>query len=131
VTSDDACVSCHAVVNPGGFLYEHYGPIGERREVDDQGNPLDTSAELLVGDVAGEFASIDALIPLLPQSDGVRACVAEHWFRFGFGAVVESDADECSHAQMVAALDASDGNIRQMLLALVTSDGFRLRAVED
>jgi len=54
----------------------------------------------------------------------VRKCIARQWFRYGLGRV-ETDADACSLAGIDDAFAASGYNLRELVLALVTSDAFR------
>ena len=42
--SDPSCASCHAKFDALGLVFEGYGPIGERRDKDLAGRPVDVSA---------------------------------------------------------------------------------------
>ena len=39
------CAECHARFDSFGLVFESYGPVGERRELDLAGHPVDTRAE--------------------------------------------------------------------------------------
>lgn len=43
--SDPSCAACHARFDSFGLVFEGYGPVGERRDVDLGGRPVDASAE--------------------------------------------------------------------------------------
>ena len=55
---DKACASCHARFDSFGLVFEGYGPVGERREKDFGGRPVETRAEF---PGRGEGAGVDAL----------------------------------------------------------------------
>src|SRR5688500_7729482 len=56
---DPNCSSCHDRIDSFGLVFEGFGPIGERREKDLAGRPLDTSAVFPGG---GEGAGVPALL---------------------------------------------------------------------
>jgi hypothetical protein len=123
-TSNPACAGCHSLIDPIGFGFEHYDAIGRYRS-SENGMPIDSSGVLTLAD--GSTVPFDdgiALSKALAASSDVRQCVARQWFRYALGRL-ETDADACSLAQIDAAFAASGYNLRELLLALVTSDSFR------
>ncbi|HSU41396.1 MAG TPA: DUF1592 domain-containing protein [Polyangiaceae bacterium] len=123
-TASPQCAGCHTLIDPIGFGFEHYDAIGQYR-TSENGMPIDSSGELTLAD--GSTAGFDDAIGLskaLAASPDVRKCVARQWFRYGLGRV-ETDADACSLAQIDDAFAASGYKLRELLLALVTSDAFR------
>lgn len=42
---NEACAGCHARFDSFGLVFENYGPVGERREADFGGRPVDVRAE--------------------------------------------------------------------------------------
>jgi hypothetical protein len=67
---------------------------------------------------------------VLASSEQVRACVAEQWFGFAFGRTPAED-DTCSFDAMALAFAESDQNIAELLVALITTDAFRYRRIEE
>jgi hypothetical protein len=66
----------------------------------------------------------------LAASEQVRDCVATQWFRFGFGRF-EAPADACSIAEAQEIFAASDGDLRELLVALTQTESFlHRRAIE-
>jgi hypothetical protein len=61
----------------------------------------------------------------LAASDQVRTCVAEKWFEFALGRASGS-SDACSVEAAKQAMSKSGGDLRELVLALVTSDSFVL-----
>ncbi len=119
---DPTCAGCHSLIDPLGFGFENYDGIGTFRTME-AGKPIDASGEITATDVDGSFVGAAELSQKLATSPTVRACLAQHWFNYAFGRT-KSDADACSMNAMTQAFDASN-NIRDLLLALVTTDAFR------
>ena len=128
--SDPACAGCHNLIDPLGFGFEHYDGIGAWRATD-ANKPVDASGEVLgTEDIDGTFDGAPELAQLLASSEQVRTCVAEQWFGFAFGRPPAED-DGCSFDTMATAFAESDHDIRELLLAIVTTDSFRHRRLEE
>ena len=56
--SNAVCASCHRTIDPVGFALENFNAVGQWREADADGQPVDPSAAL---PGAGEFRGIDGL----------------------------------------------------------------------
>jgi hypothetical protein len=61
---NEACAGCHARFDSFGLVFESYGPIGERREVDLAGHPVDTRAEFPGG---SEGAGLEGLVEYIRE----------------------------------------------------------------
>jgi len=120
--SEPSCAGCHSLIDPVGFGFENYDGIGTYRAME-AGKMIDASGELTATDVDGTFVGAAELSKKLAGSPTVRACLAQHWFNYAFGRT-KSDLDACSIDAMTQAFAASN-NIRDLLLALVTTDAFR------
>ncbi|WP_437678359.1 DUF1592 domain-containing protein [Sorangium sp. So ce131] len=123
--SDPGCKSCHTLLDPVGFGFEHYDALGRWRDKEN-GIPVDASGELTQTDVDGPFDGAVELAHRLGDSEQVRACVVKQWFRFGHGRAEQSE-DSCSLAQATEAFEASHYNIKALLVALTQTDAFRYR----
>lgn len=123
--ADAGCRSCHKLLDPIGFGFEHYDALGRWRDTEN-GIPVDASGELTQTDVDGPFDGAVELAHRLAASEQVRACVVKQWFRFGHGRA-EQSADRCSLAQATEAFEASNYNIKALLVALTQTDAFRYR----
>ena len=124
--SDPSCAACHNLIDPIGFGFEHYDGIGAWRAMEGD-KAVDASGELIgTEDIDGEFDGAPELARRLAESEQVRACVAEQWFGFAFGRS-PADDDECSFDTMALAFAESDHDIRELLVAIVTTDAFRYR----
>ncbi|WP_437591233.1 DUF1592 domain-containing protein [Sorangium sp. So ce1000] len=123
--SDPGCRSCHTLLDPIGFGFEHYDALGRWRDAEN-GIPVDASGELTQTDTDGPFDGAVELAHRLAESEQVRACVVKQWFRFGYGRA-EQREDACSLSQATQAFEASRYNIRALLVALTQTDAFRYR----
>jgi mono/diheme cytochrome c family protein len=66
--SNPACAGCHARFDSYGLVFEGYGPIGEARDKDLGGKPVDASAPFPGGERTG-VAGLQAFIRQQRQSD--------------------------------------------------------------
>lgn len=64
-----ACASCHARFDSFGLVFENYGPIGEKRDKDLAGRPVDTQAQFPGGGEGNGFAGVEAYIREHRQKD--------------------------------------------------------------
>jgi hypothetical protein len=131
--SDPYCASCHQYTDPFGLAFEHYDGLGGWLETRN-GEAVDASGSIVVpgasGPVAeGDFDDAIDLARMLAEREDVRDCFARHWFRFAHRRR-DQDADRCSVDRITDALERSDGDFREMLVAVALTDAFRLRAPE-
>ncbi len=124
-TGGSPCNTCHTLLNPPGFAFEHFDELGRFR-ANDHGLALDASGDLTGTDADGPFADHLDLLKLLTQSEQVRACVVVNWFRYAYGRD-QAEADACSTQQLSRAFESSGGNVKQLLLALTQTPAFMYR----
>jgi hypothetical protein len=60
----------------------------------------------------------------------VQQCAATQWFRYAMGRT-ETPLDTCTMDNVFKRFKGSDFRIPELLLALVESDGFRIRRAEE
>ena len=124
------CAGCHNLMDPLGFPLENFDAIGAWR-LQENGVDIDPAGEMIgTRDIDGTFAGPVAMAQRLAGSEQVRDCVATQWFRFGLGRD-RTTADMCSVREATELLEAADGDIKALLVALVTSDSFRYRTAEE
>ncbi|MEM9453176.1 MAG: DUF1592 domain-containing protein [Myxococcota bacterium] len=123
-TGDGQCFSCHGLINPVGYAFEHYDAIGRWQDQEVQsGLPVDSSGQLQGTDVDGPVADALELSQRLAGSDQVRRCFATRWFEEALGGAV-GELDGCAHDRIVEAFTAG-GDLRELVSAIVLSDSFR------
>jgi hypothetical protein len=118
-----SCSACHGLMDPYGLTFEHYDGIGRYRAKDGV-QAVDSTGTL--PDIGFVKDAVE-LIGRLYQSEQVRRCMVQNWFRYGLGRL-ETEQDAATLASALAAFARSDYRIPELMLAMVSSDGFRYRA---
>lgn len=119
---DPACVSCHEKMDPIGFAFENYDALGAWR-TEDNGLPVDATTEIDGEELEGGVA-LGKLVAELPQ---VGACVAQRFYQHAT-AHLDKKAEKPAVEKLVADFVAGDYDFQQLVVALVTNDGFRYAA---
>ena len=116
--TDPACASCHDLVDPLGFTFEHYDGIGQYRD-DDNGNPIDATGEL-----AGvTFDGVDDLIDYIVSDPRMTECIAERLFTFA--AAHEPTGNEQDAVEAIDESLRGHHRFNALVLDIVTSEAFR------
>ncbi|WP_437966533.1 DUF1592 domain-containing protein [Sorangium sp. So ce260] len=128
-TSPESCNFCHSKINPPGFAFEHFDAVGRYRE-DEDGEPIDATGTMKVGDAEVRFDGAVELATQLAESPVAERCYLTSWYRYG-NARQLSREDACAIEDLDAKLSASGYNIKELLVALTQTRTFRYRAVEE
>ncbi|MEP7049607.1 MAG: DUF1592 domain-containing protein [Pseudomonadota bacterium] len=123
----EPCKSCHTLMDPIGFGFEHYDGVGLWRD-QDNALPIDDSGEIKGTDAAGTFHGPTELGQKLAKSQAVRSCFVGDWLTFAYGRA-ETPADSCSRNKLEQAFSASGGNIKALLISLTQTDAFLYRPI--
>jgi hypothetical protein len=116
-------------MDPIGFGFEHFDPVGRWRDVDGK-TPVDASGQILDSyDVNGKFDGALELEERLRRSGQVRDCVVTQWFRYGYGRS-ETTLDQCTLAALEGAFAKARYDLRELLVALTQTPAFRFRRVD-
>ena len=121
-TAPAQCQGCHVQINGLGFGFEHYDATGRFRAKDDT-LPVDATGTITGTDVDGAYDGAIELSERLARSRTVSDCAATHWIRYTTGRRVEA-ADACLVERARSSLAASGGDLRELLIAIVTSPEF-------
>jgi len=124
-TSNSTCMQCHQLMNPVGFLFEGFDVTGRHRDVvDDLSSgltfPVDATGEVRASDLTGPLDGALALGEALAKSETVDRCVTRQWLRYAL-ARHEGPADELSFDAAYAAYRDSGKDLRELLVAIVTT----------
>lgn len=120
------CVACHALINPTGYLFEHYDALGRWRATEvHSGLQVDAEGELTLGDVSGPMADAVKLSESLVDSGDARACFAKRWAQTALDA---ETFDSCTEEEVVTAF-VETGDVRALLAGIVRSPAFRYARV--
>ena len=116
--SDAKCAGCHALMDPLGLPLESFDAIGAYRTTDN-GLPVDP-----VSDFDGKaVADSRALGMAASQSVNVAQCLVRKYYAYAVGHP-ERDEDGSVLNALAAAFNASGFKMRDLMLAVVTSDAF-------
>lgn len=118
--SDPSCNGCHQFMDPLGVSLENFDAIGAFRTTE-AGLAIDARA-VFEGQT---FEGPRQLGELLREREEIGACFARRFFRHGMGHL-ESEAEERAVRDLIDAFRASDHRFQALVVALVTSDAFRL-----
>ena len=121
-TSNAACASCHALMDPIGFAYEGFDSIGRVR-LTDSGLPIDSSGELVFYDEHASWSNAIDLAQFLATSADAHACIAQQLLRYALRRDL-TDADQASAAGIGALFTASGLDLRTLIAAAVSSASF-------
>ncbi len=73
-TKNAACASCHSRIDPFGFAFEGFDPLGQRRSIDN-GVAVDTKASVKLGlSFDRDYAGSKELITSMAESAELAAC---------------------------------------------------------
>jgi hypothetical protein len=125
LTSPPACAGCHAVLNPLGFAFEGFDAVGRHRTTE-AGRPVDTTGSIVLDGNRVAFGGALDLLAAIGTSVEARSCLVDQWMMFALGRPLEP-GDEPSRAAVRAAFERRGHELHELVVALVTSDSFRLR----
>jgi len=117
--TEPACKGCHVLLDPPGFAFEHYGPMGALRD-DDNGLPIDASGEL----DGQTFADATELVASLKAHPDAARCVVTQTYRSVLG-TVEADEESPYIDALTESFVEMNYDQRLMIADMVASEAFR------
>jgi hypothetical protein len=136
------CSSCHRLMDPIGFGFEHFDAIGRYRDQElvplpgrrgggggfgrggPQGTPVEIDAQ---GEIAGipnsSFSGARQVGTILAESPVCQKCIVRQIFRYSYGRL-ETNADEKTIDQLYEQFKGSGFKFKNLLVALVQSPEF-------
>ena len=136
------CASCHRLMDPIGFGFEHFDAIGQYRQQEmipvpgrrggggggGRGGPPPIPLEIdAQGEIAGipnsNFSGAKQLGTILANSPVCQECVVRQMFRYSYGRL-ETASDENTIHQLYDQFKASGFKFKSLLVALVQSPEF-------
>jgi hypothetical protein len=117
-----SCAGCHAFLDPVGFAFEHFDPVGRYRS-EDNGKPIDASGQLVRGQ---QFQNLGDLRDILARDMAAPFTrnLAENLLIYALGRGT-TYADRPALEQVVARTQEAGWKTRAMILALVESVPFQ------
>ena len=122
--TDPVCASCHTLIDPLGFAFEHYDQFGRWRDIE-SGQPVDASGEVTgVGEGAIAVDGVQELAEVVSTLPQYTACFTEMIAYYSYG------VEACDGESLLEdAMDADVGTM-DVLEAIVLSPHFRERVLE-
>jgi hypothetical protein len=117
---------CHAtIINPAGFAFEHYDPLGRYRTTD-SGLEVDASDVFQLDGEEVEFSDALEFVELLANSQAAHHCYTRHLLSYLNGHLADSsDADTL--AALAARSKGEDLSTKDLIRGLVQSESFLTR----
>jgi hypothetical protein len=121
------CAGCHKIMDPVGFAMENFDAIGRWR-TEEHGVPIDASARLVDGtEIDG---MVDLRNALLKYSDRFVQTATEKLMTYALGRGVEY-YDMPTVRAIARGAAKNDYRFSSIILGIVESDAFQMRAAED
>lgn len=115
---NEGCSGCHKLMDPIGFGFENFDPIGRYR-TKDNGQPVDATGEL----DGRPFEDAADLAVLVGEHPDAVTCLVRKVYRHALGHV-EGEHEEILVRELSDAWAEDGYRFRELLLDLVSSDGF-------
>jgi hypothetical protein len=127
VVLNPACADCHADSARLGFTLQSFDAVGKYRTTEND-LAIDTQVELPELGVVENSVDLVEKLATLPET---QACFVQRWLEFASGRTLEAKGDDqCLQDHLTQAFEASDFNVRQLLLELTQTGAFLFLAKE-
>jgi hypothetical protein len=113
-------------MNPIGYALEHFDGAGRWRD-DDNGRPIDTSAEVDDGGLGSEIEGALDLSRKLAKSRVAQDCFVTRLYEYALRRE-SADGDACVLSELQDGFHASGGKLEDALLAIASSPAMFGRA---
>ena len=122
--ADPKCAGCHAKMDTFGFALENFDGIGQWRDRDETGGPVDASGKLGAGRKLNGVAGLRAM--LRDRKDAFTRCLSEKLLIYALGRGLDY-YDEPTLDRIESALARDGYKFSTLLTEIVKSAPFRLR----
>ena len=135
VTKSDArlstqpCLACHQQMDVYSRVMQHFGPIGNYRELDEAGRAIDTSVTFTAGTPVGAqtIAGPKELAQSLVASGHISGCAVQKMTSYLIGTMIQK-YDTCEVDIIRSAFAKTDGTLASLFRTVVVADFVRARA---
>ena len=119
------CASCHRIIDPPGFALENFNSVGQWRDADVDGKPIDTAGVLADGTkVDGPAALRDAI---LSRPDAFVTTLTDRMLTYALGRGLEP-SDMPVVRRIVKKAAQTDYRFASIIIGIVESAPFQMRA---
>jgi hypothetical protein len=118
---------CHnQQINPLGFAFEHFDGMGRYRDTENGNLPIDSHGSFTFSEGTQMFANAAELMRSMAAGKQAHMCYAKKLASFGLQRdIVDKDLPLLDALTEVS---RANGSIKNIIVALVRNDAFRLRA---
>ena len=128
-SENPTCAGCHQLMDPIGLAFEAFDALGQHRTTE-AGRPIDTTGRIVGTDVEGDIDGLRDLSERIYESREARECLVRNWYRFALGRL-ETGQDLCSLGAAYESFEGAGRNVRELMIAIVKSDAFRLYRIPE
>jgi hypothetical protein len=120
--------SCHNdMINPLGFAFEHFDGMGQWRDNENGGLPIDSTGRYtFVDGTTRTWTGADDLMQTLADTSQAHTCYAKKLASFGLQRDIVA-ADMPMLTTLTSVSMAPTGSVKQMIVDLVRNNAFRTR----
>ena len=116
---------CHnQMINPLGFSFEHFDGMGQYRDTENGGLPIDSSGSYAFMSGAKTFSNAAELMRTLADDPQVHLCYAKKLASHALQRDIVA-LDQPLLQTLATASMTTNGSVKQVILQLVRSDAFR------
>jgi len=135
VTKSDArlatqpCQACHQQMDPYSRVMQHFGPIGNYRDMDEAGRAIDTSVTFAAGTplASQQIAGPKELAQSLIASGHISGCAVQKMTSYLIGTMIQK-YDTCEVDTIRSAFEKTDGTLASLFRTVIVADFVRARA---
>ena len=137
VTTGGACAGCHSAINPVGFSFENFDPVGRIRSLEAifttnnssgtfvQNLPIDSSSDLTIGGTDFKLADALDLVTDSASSQTGIACFSLQAYRF-LAQRSETTNDNCTLNGVFSQLTKSSASILDAMVSAIANSAATL-----
>ncbi|MBM3770459.1 MAG: DUF1592 domain-containing protein [Acidimicrobiia bacterium] len=118
------CAACHNMIDPAGYVLEHFDAIGRFRTVDESFNPIDASGQLPDGSKFNGVAELRTVLASRPER--FATTIAEKMLTYALGRGLES-YDMTAVRRIVADAGKDRYTFQSLIVGIVKSYPFTMR----
>jgi hypothetical protein len=116
---------CHnQMINPLGFSFEHFDGMGQYRDTENGGLPIDSSGSYRFMSGTKTFANAAELMRTMADDPQVHLCYAKKLASHALQRDIVA-SDQPLLQRLATASMSTSGSVKQVILQLVRSDAFR------
>jgi hypothetical protein len=128
-TNNQACQTCHQLINPLGFTLEHYDAVGRYRERENA-KPIDATGSYLTQDgKLRKFGGVRDLATFLAQNPETHAAVTEQLFQYLVKQPIQAFGRE-ELPRLRESFVRNDFNLRQLMVDIATSHATKVTSTD-